>query len=102
MTELDRILSRVETPTISRDFCDRVMSGVRQEAAIAGPPRSGALLPAALLLVLVGGPLGLLTAAGARALSAGADGGAAGALWLVAVLVVTSIGALLPLQLMES
>lgn len=101
MSDLDRLLLSVDAPAASTGFRDRVMTELRRDSAAGQVSRSRRLL-VGLFGLLVGGPLLLLTAEGAHALTVAAAGETRDVLWLVALLVVTSIAAMLPLQLMES
>lgn len=101
MNELDRLLLKVAAPEPSSDFVARVMLAIRQETESTKLSRPWLVLLAGVFVAFVGVPLVILTVEGAQSLSGG-NALSAKVLWFLGLLVLTSVAAVLPLQLLES
>jgi len=99
MNELDRILSLDTDIEPTDGFSARVLEAIRAESAPRELPKSLITILLGLFVVLVGGPILLIVMEGSMT----ATGGAVSSrlLWILGLLVATSIAAVLPLQLLQ-
>ena len=99
MNELDRILITDTGPEPSPGFSTRVMERIHAEHEARELPRGLILMLLVGFGLLVGVPLLLIAAEGS--LSTSGSGLSARVLWMMVVLVATSLAAVLPLQLLQ-
>ena len=99
MNELDRILSSDAAIKPTAGFPARVMEAIRAESAPKELPRGLIRILLGLFVVLVGAPILLMTLEGSIAAADGAV--SSRLLWILGLLVATSIAAVLPLHLLQ-
>ncbi len=99
MNEVDRLLFGEDAPEPTPRFSARVMDRIRAERHPSALPRGLILALVVAFVLLVGAPILFIAVQGAQ--PATTDGLSARLLWIVALLVATSLAAVVPLHLFE-